>query len=186
MSATYAAVSLLRAINVGKRQVGKDRLIAIHEAAGCSEVRTYLASGNVVFLTAEADLQTLSSRIEECFERETGFASDATLRTADELESTLARNPFPVAEPSRLLVTFLAATPSPEHIAEARAIQIAPEQMAVSGREMYVYYPNGIGRSKFPDAKIARALGGIARTSRNLNTVRALAKLARDVGGGAL
>ena len=185
MATTYAAVSLLRAINVGKRQVDKDRLIAIHEAAGCSQVRTYLASGNVLFLTTAPDLKALSSRIQERFERETGFTSEAILRTADELDSALARNPFNHPEPARLLVTFLASAPSPIQIAEALTIPVAPEQMAISGREMYVYYPNGIGRSKFPDAKVARALGGIVGTSRNLNTVRALSTLVRELGHNA-
>ena len=182
MGTTYAAVSLLRAINVGKRQVGKDRLIAIHQAAGCSQVRTYLASGNVFFLTTEPDREALSRRIQKCFERETGFTSESVLRTADELDSAITRNPFPDAEPSRLLVTFLATAPTPAQIADALAIPVLPEQMALSCSEMYVYYPNGMGRSKFPDSKIARALGGIAGTSRNLNTVRALSKLVRELG----
>lgn len=178
-------VSLLRAVNVGNRQVSKERLVAIHEAAGCVEPRTFIASGNLIFTTRERNLATLTRRIEAEFERAAGFRSEAILRTRDELERVAARNAFARRKDldgARLVVTFLAAAPTAADIAAAMAIEVGPEEMHIAGREMYVYYPNGIGRSKFPAAKVARALRNIPGTGRNWNTVLKLIDLATARG----
>jgi len=168
------AVSLLRAVNVGGRQVKKDELIAIHKAAGCVDPETFVASGNVVFATRDKDFAKLAARIENEFERVAGFRSEAILRTLDELRGVVEQNPFPGREGSKLVVTFFASTPSTTKI----EIDVAPEEVRVIGREMYVYFPNGQGRSKFPAAKVAKALGGVVGTGRNLNTVEKLIELA--------
>ena len=174
-------VSLLRAINVGKRQAKKEDLIAVHEAAGCRSVRTYLASGNVLFGTDELNLTKLTTRIEAAFEQRMGFRSDVILRTGIELADALLRDPFSEHEPSRVLITFLTTAPTAAETDAAMAIPIGPEQMLISGRELFVHYPQGMGRSRFPDAKISKALGGKPGTARNVNTVRALSQLAKEL-----
>ncbi len=168
------AVSLLRAVNVGGRQVKKDELVAIHKAAGCFDPETFIASGNVVFGTREMDLAKLAARIEKEFERVAGFRSEAILRTLDDLRGIVARNPLGERDGSKLVVTFLASAPATTEI----DIDVAPEEMCVIGREMYIYFPNGQGQSKFPHAKVAKAMGGIVGTARNWNTVNKLIDLA--------
>jgi uncharacterized protein (DUF1697 family) len=177
-----AAVSLLRAVNVGGRQIQKDALVAIHEAAGCVEPKTFIASGNLVFTTREKKLDKLAERIEAEFERVAGFRSEAMLRTLEELRGVVERNPFAARmgslDGSKLLVVFLASAPAQEAIAAAMAIDVAPEEMHVIQREMYIYFPDGQGRSKFPSAKVNKALGSIPGTGRNWNTVLKLIDLA--------
>jgi len=168
------AVSLLRAVNVGGRQVKKDELVAIHKAAGCIDPETFIASGNVVFGTSEKDLAKLAARIEKEFERVAGFRSEAILRTLGELRGVIDRNPLGERDGSKLVVTFLVAEPLTTEI----DIDVAPEEMRVIGREMYIYFPNGQGQSKFPHAKVAKAMGGVVGTARNWNTVNKLIALA--------
>lgn len=178
-------ISLLRAVNLGGRQVKKDQLIAIHEAAGCIAPSTFIASGNVLFETRERDLGKLSRRIESEFERSAGFYSEAILRTLDELRGAAARNPFAGRDGldgSKLLVTFLASAPEQAAIDLAMAMDVAPEEMHIIQKEMFLYFPNGMGRSKFPSAKVGKALGGIAGTGRNWNTVLKLIELATGRG----
>lgn len=170
------AVSLLRAVNVGGRQVKKDELVAIHKAAGCIDPETFIASGNIVFGTREKDLAKLAARIEKEFERVAGFRSEAILRTLDDLRGVVARNPLGERDGSKLVVTFLASEPSTPEI--EIDIDVTPEEMFVIGREMYVYFPNGQGQSKFPAAKVAKALGGVIGTARNWNTVNKLIEIA--------
>ena len=166
--------SLLRAVNVGGRLVKKDELVAIHKRAGCVAPETFIASGNVVFGTRERDLAALAARIEKEFEQVAGFRTEAILRTLDELRGVVERNPFPGREGPKLVVTFLASMPSTSEI----DIDVAPEEMRVIGSEMYVYFPNGQGRSTFPHAKVMKALGGVVGTARNWNTVEKLLELA--------
>ena len=178
-------IAMFRAVNVGGRQVKKDTLIAIHKAVGCMEPETLITSGNVVFTTRVRKLDELAKRIEEEFERAAGFRSEAILRTHDELCDAVTRNPFAGRagiDPSRLLIHFLATRPSKAAIAATMAMDVAPEEMHVAGREMYVHYPNGLGRSKFPAVKVGKALGGIASTGRNLNTVIRLMEIAAARG----
>jgi uncharacterized protein (DUF1697 family) len=95
------------------------------------------------------------------------------LRTVAELQQVVARNPFAKRsgiEPGKLLVNFLAADPGKEAREKALAIKIGPEEMHLIGREAYIYFPNGQGRSKFPWAAIERTLG-TSGTGRNWNSV---------------
>lgn len=174
-------VSMLRAVNVGGRQVKKDALVAIHKAAGCIQPQTFIASGNLIFTTPERKLDELTRRIEKEFERVAGFRSEAILRTLNELRQAAARSPFAGRtgiDGSKLLVSFLVAEPGKAAVAAAMAIDVAPEEMHIVGRELFIYFPNGMGRSKFPSAKVGKALGGISGTGRNWNTVLKLIELA--------
>lgn len=158
----------------------KDALIAIHEAAGCVKPETFIASGNLVFTTGEKKLAGLAARIEAEFERVAGFRSEAILRTLDQLRETVERNPFAGRDGldgSKLLVVFLAAAPAKAAVSAAMAIEVKPEEVHVVGSEMYIYFPNGQGRSKFPAAKVGKALA-VAGTGRNWNTVTKLIEIA--------
>ncbi len=178
------AIALLRAVNVGGRnRIGMDDLRSICESLGLRDVETYVQSGNAVFRTAAGSLDRLAARMEDAIGKRLGFRPAVILRTAPELRETIARNPFAARgglDPARLLVTFLAAEPSAEARAKLAAIRASPEEMHLAGRELFVYYPNGAGRSKFPQAAVERALK-IAGTARNWNTVTKLAGIAQRI-----
>ncbi|HBY63992.1 MAG TPA: hypothetical protein DEH78_29565, partial [Solibacterales bacterium] len=136
-------------------------------------VRTYIQSGNVVFRTRRT--AHLASRLEDAIEAAAGFRPAVMVRTAAELRAVAAANPFPAGfDPAKLAVHFLSAPPG------AQLPEIATpggETMHLAGRELFVYYPEGMGRSKLPVARLERALGVIS-TARNWNTLLQLIDLA--------
>ncbi len=169
--AQSAWVGLVRAVNVsGTGKLPMTELAAACRAAGLTEVKTYLASGNVVFRGSSAEVKIVAA-LEAKLTEILGKPATVLLRTAQAFDDALARNPFADREPSRTLIYFL------PHAAEADAVQSAKgqknEEIDASGREIFVHYPDGVGESRL---RIPAAERG---TARNLNTVRKLAEMAR-------
>lgn len=165
-----AYVALLRAVNVGgtgKLPMGE--LKAMCEAAGYTRVETYIASGNVVFESKETAKQ-VQARLEADLEAYAGKPVGVLVRTATEMVAVLAANPFPGRDSSRTVAVFLNSAP-PRDALKAVTRQ-ANEEVRLGRREVYVYYPDGQGRSKL---KIPAAATG---TARNMNTVAKLAEMA--------
>jgi uncharacterized protein (DUF1697 family) len=175
-------IAMFRALNVGgNNMVRMEDLRALHESLELSNPQTYVQSGNVVFATKERNILKLAKRIEDEFEKKFGFRSDAILRTAAEMEDVIARNPFAGRDgldPKKLAVTFLAADPGEEARVKVRSLQVEPEELWIDGRELYVYFPNGQGKTKFPAAAISKLLK-TPGTARNWNSVTKLLELAR-------
>lgn len=165
----YAA--LLRAVNVGGLTVRMTDLKALCEAAGFSDVRTYIASGNVVFDTDRSPAAAKAA-IEAGLKTLVGKPVPVFLRTGPELAAVVAANPFPDANPSRVMAMFLDEAP-PEDLLEKVAHQTV-EQIVPGTREVYIHYPDGMGRSKL------RVKGAEPGTGRNMNTVAKLAEMAAD------
>jgi uncharacterized protein (DUF1697 family) len=176
-------ICLLRGVNVGgHKKVPMEVLRNLCTALKHCDVQTYVQSGNVLFRTKDKDSLLVAKRLENAIEQKFGFRSDVIVRTPSELRDVIARNPFSKRsgiEPSKLLVTFLAAEPERDVQTTIRKIKANPEEMYLSGRELYVYYPNGMGRSKL-SAVVDRALqkGG---TARNWNTVTKLLEMAEKL-----
>src|SRR5580700_3117071 len=173
-------VSLLRGVNVGGHTIKMDALRALYESLGLRKVETLIQSGNVVFTTQARDLRALTKRIEDAIEKSYGFRCDTILRNAAEMRDALARNPFaerPGIDPAKLLISFLAGDPDPEGCAKVRAMDIHPEELHIDGREVYVYFPNGMARPKLSWPQIGKCLKTPA-TGRNLSTVRKLLAIA--------
>lgn len=173
-------VALFRGINVGgNHQVKMAALKALHEALGLREVVPYIQSGNVVFRSDEDDLAQLKARIEERFGQTFGFHSEVLLRSSAELEKIIENNPFAGQEgkaPKWVVVMFLGAAPdaaAQEALLKAHA---GPEEIFILGKEAYIYYPNGMGRSKLSGSFIEKKLK-TPGTARNWNTVLQLQKL---------
>ncbi|MGH9560668.1 MAG: DUF1697 domain-containing protein, partial [Terracidiphilus sp.] len=144
---------------------------------------TYVQSGNVVFRTEERDVGALRERIEKKIEARFGFRPDVIVRTAAELRDVIARNPFAKrrgVEPGKLLVTFLASEPSKEARAKVLAMKIEPEELKIRGRELYIYFPNGMGKTKLSWMAIAKALGTTG-TGRNWNSVTKMMEMAEKL-----
>lgn len=96
------------------------------------------------------------------------------------MRDVLARNPFAERsgiDPAKLLITFLAGDPDPEGCARLSALDIAPEELLIDGREVYAYFPDGLARPKLSWALVGKCLK-TAGTGRNLSTVRKLLEMA--------
>lgn len=165
-------VALLRAINVtGTGKLLMTDLRALCERIGFRDVRTYIQSGNVVFSSRTAAARTKAD-LETALAKKLGKHHTVVVRSLPELEAVERANPFPDVEPRFTLVVFLDEPPPRTSIAGVRTP--GGEQLKLIGRELYVAFPNGQGKSKLkvPFLDIG--------TGRNLNTVRALVAMARD------
>ena len=179
------AISLLRGINVGgNNMVRMEALRSMHEAVGLADVRTYIQSGNVVFRTKLKDPATVGRKIEDAIEKSHGFRPAVVIRTAAELRDVVARNPFagrPDIEPNKLVVSFLAARPDAAAAERLRAVKANPEELHLVDRELYIYFPEGMGRSKL--VPMLDKASKIAGTARNWNTVMKLLSMAEELEG---
>jgi len=175
---------MLRGVNLGSHhRIGMDSLRSLYESLKLRDPRTYVQSGNVVFKTDAPDLPLLANRIENAIERVFGFHAGVVLRTPAELRTVVARNPFsarPGIDPAKLLVHFLMADPGQDACDQVRNLKTAPEELYIDGRELYIYFPYGMGRSKLSLPAIERVLN-ISGTGRNWNTVTKLLELAESL-----
>jgi uncharacterized protein (DUF1697 family) len=178
-------VALLSAVNVGKRKVPMAQLREVLTGLGYAEVQTYLASGNAVF-TTEEDEHEAAARIEEALNRRFGFAVPCLVRDGDYLASVVQACPFPADEvPGRCLhAVFYSAPVGEDRYPDIDREAFKPEEFRTGDRVMYLYLPDGIGRSALVAAlaKPAGRLAGITATGRNWNTVKALAGLTAPAG----
>ena len=179
--ASQRRIALLRGINLaGRRRVGMADLRQLLERHGYEDVRTHLQSGNVV-LTSTVPADRLAKKLQRELEAGLGFDVEVIVRTRAELARVVARNPLGevVKDPSRYLVTFLGTKPAAKLVRELRALDVAPEQIAVSGREVYSWHPGGFQSS--PLAKLLSKTGvSGAGTNRNWRTVTKLLELADE------
>lgn len=169
---------LLRGVNVGtKNSLPMAELRAMLAKLGCTDVQTYVQSGNAVFGTKLGEA-ALTKEIEHALEDSMGRPIATTLRTLDEMKSIVAGNPFAQAatKPSHLCVTFLSQAPTKAEVAPLHARKWAPELFKIVGREIYSWHPNGQGRSALAVALAKLPLRG-AVTTRNWNTVVKLLEL---------
>jgi uncharacterized protein (DUF1697 family) len=177
-------ICMLRGVNVGGHNMIKmDALKALCVSLKLKDPQTYVQSGNVIFSSGEKDLAKLAKRIQDAIEKTAGFRPGVVLRTMAELREIVARNPFAKRsgiEPGKLLVTFLADAPAKEARVKALAIDTGPEELHLIGREIYIYFLNGQGRSKLPWPKIERALGTTG-TGRNWNSVTKMLEIAEKM-----
>jgi uncharacterized protein (DUF1697 family) len=176
-------ISLLRGINVGgHRPLKMSELRDIYEELGHERVQSYVQSGNLLFWSKEKEPASIARRIEQAIEKSFGFAPDVILRTRAEMEAVITRSPFAERKdipPSKLLVTFFERQPDSKGVAQVNAMKLPPEEFQVLGRELYVYFPDGVGRSKFPAVRIGKMLKA-AGTARNWNTVLKLLEMATE------
>lgn len=177
-------ITLLRGVNVtGYNKMKMDALKALCLSLKLKNPQTFIQSGNVIFRTKESDLPKLAKRIQDAIEKQFGFRPEVILRTITELREVVAANPFAGRggiEPSKLLVIFLAADPEKEARKKALAIKTDPEELHLIGREIYLYFIDGQGRSKLRWQVIERALGTYG-TGRNWNSVTKMLAMAEKL-----
>jgi uncharacterized protein (DUF1697 family) len=168
--ATTTYVALLRAVNVGGTgKLPMSELASMCMALGFKAVRTYIASGNVVFESSAAE-KKVKSALERRLATYAGKSVAVMVRTATEMAAVLKANPFPDAAPNRTVAIFLDERPPMDALSNISG-QTA-EEIQLGTREIYVHYGDGMAHSKL---KIAAAKSG---TARNMNTVAKLATMA--------
>ena len=183
-------VSMLRGVNVGGSGLIKmDALREAYESVGLADVRTLLQSGNVLFRSRLTDRQRLVKRIMQEIERCFDLQVEVILRTLAEVASIVDRGPVlsPRADKSKLLVMFLSSVPDAAAQAALKKWHKGKELkelLEMRGPEIYLYYPDGIGRSKLTTAAIEGELD-IPGTARNWNTLTKLVETGRALDGGA-
>lgn len=167
-------VALLRGINVGgRKKVAMGDLRGVLSGLGYEDVETLLQSGNALFTAApKRNTDALGRQIEEALERDLDMEVRVLVRTPADLAEVVEANPFPdaISEPSKLHVAFLSATPGAGKVAELDPARFQPDELQVSERAVYLWYPNGAGRSKLTNDVLERKLG-VTATTRNWNTV---------------
>jgi len=174
-------VVLLRGVNVGgARPLPMAGLRDALSAAGHRDVRTYVQSGNVV-LSSRTAAASVARSVHRAIVNGFGLDVPVLVRSAAELAEVAAHHPFdrPGGDPGRQLhVAFLEAPPPAAAVAALDPRRAAPEELHVRGREIYLWCPNGMGRSKVLTG-VERALG-TPMTVRNWRTVTELRRLAAD------
>lgn len=168
-----AYVALLRAVNVGGTgKLHMAELKAMCAAEGFTKVDTYIASGNVVFVTGKSAPE-VKAALEKRLLAYAGKPVGVIIRTASEMAAILEANPFPDTAPNWTVAIFLDEPPPVEALDDVRGQQ--DEEVRLGQREIYVAYGSGMGRSKL---KIPAAANG---TARNMNTIAKLAQIARAI-----
>ena len=164
-------VALLRAVNVGGRQLKMADLKKIAVEIGLASPRTFIASGNLLFASGKGEA-AVKRELETAVSDHMGKTVEVMVRTADEMRSVVAANPFANEPGNRVVAIFFDRAPAMEAV--DRATNVADERLALGAREIYVHYPAGLGGSKL-------RLGGKAvGTARNMNSVARLAELAKE------
>ncbi|HWK66666.1 MAG TPA: DUF1697 domain-containing protein [Rhizobiaceae bacterium] len=184
MSETVFVV-LFRGINVGGNKVAKmETLRLVLTKAGFGSVATYIQSGNVV-LSSAMKASEVAAAIEKLFAETFGFTSRPTVRSAEAWRAMIARNPFPegTGDHKKLHAVLLDGAPDPDAAERLQEKATAAERFAITEGVLYLYTPDGFGRSK-----LAESLDRILRvplTARNWRTVQTLMDMADKAAGTA-
>jgi len=176
-------ICFLRGVNVGgNKMVKMAELKALFDALKLRDAKTYLQSGNVVFRSDETDRAVLTRRIEDGIRKKSGMEVKVILRTMDELRKVIAANPLPPEDrnPSALVVAFLAGPVAEKGKATLTSLKIASEELQFGDREIYLYFPENMARSKLAAALTEKKVG-VNVTARNWNTVNALLKMGEEL-----
>ncbi|MEV0091436.1 DUF1697 domain-containing protein [Streptomyces sp. NPDC050738] len=179
MTTTYAA--LLRGINVGgKKKVPMAELKKLLSGLGHGGVQTYLNSGNAVFTSDSDDQDALAAGLEQAIEAHFGFTVSCLVRDGSYLGAIAGACPFPAAdlEAKQLHVTYFSEPVTEDRFAAIDQQAFLPEEFRLGDRALYLYAPDGLGRSKLAEALNKPSVNkGITGTSRNWNTVLKLVQL---------
>ena len=174
-------IALIRGVNVGGKMLSMERLREALAGRGFENARTYIQSGNVIF-QARGTAESIAKKVETLILEEFDLPVSVLVRTSAEMQRVVRCNPFlgePGIDETRLHVTFLASAPSRAAIASLAAIPAGADQFRHAGKEIYLYCPNGYGKTKLSNNVIEKVLATRA-TTRNWNSIRKLNEMARE------
>jgi uncharacterized protein (DUF1697 family) len=170
-------ISMLRGINVGvQKRVKMEQLTAIYQSLGFKDIRTYLQSGNVVFSAERTDIRELTKAIEEQIKGSLKIQAAVILRTPKEMQRIIKNNPFMKEkgiDTEKLYVTFLSALPEQPSTVNLQPAPDGKDKFIIDGSEVYLFCPEGYGRTRYSNDYFERKLG-ISATTRNWKTVNQL------------
>lgn len=179
-----AVISMLRSVNVGGNNMIKmEALRALYTSIGLRDAQSYIQSGNVVFRTDRKEIAPLAKKIEDAIEDKFGFRPPVVLRTVQELREVVAKNPFAKRSgiaPGKLLVSFLMSDPAAADRELLRKMKFDPEELHLGSRHLYIYFPNGQGKTKLNYKTIDKTLK-TSGTGRNWNSVLKLLEMAESL-----
>jgi uncharacterized protein (DUF1697 family) len=174
-------ISILRGINVsGQKKILMADLKVLYENLKFKDVRTYIQSGNVIFKSNEplSDIE-FEKKIEDQIFKKYDFHVPVIIRSEDEIRKIIAANPFlkeKNIDPKKLHVTFLSNIPDKENVESIEKMDFSPDKFMISGKEVYLYAPNGYGETKISNTFFEKKLK-VKATTRNWNTVNKLSEL---------
>jgi uncharacterized protein (DUF1697 family) len=181
-------VALLRGVNVGGRNlVRMEALRQIATDLGLIGARTYLQSGNLVFLAPDGEGRQAGETLQRALSDSLGVSVRVIVRTQAGLAAAISANPFgqiALNDPARLLVVFMSGAPILEGLPAVRAAARLGERIDAVANEVFIHYAGGAGASRVTAALIDRSLGAVG-TARNWNTILALEALARRMAEDA-
>jgi len=160
-----------------------DRLQKSFEELGLENVRTYVQSGNVIFMVPKISAEALSQRIREKILADFGVSVSVLLLSSEELKNTVKNNPFLTEkgiDASKLHVTFLSETPNKAAIMELETKSAEPDKFRYCKNRIYIYCPNGYGRTKLSNNAIEKMLS-VTATTRNWKTVNELYRISSTI-----
>jgi len=175
-------ISMLCAINVGgQKKIQMEALRSLYAGLELGNVRSYVQSGNVVFDSAEPQATALAGRIEAQVEQAFGLAVLLFVRGVPDFQRIITANPFLKAntDPTKLHVTFLYSPPSQAAVSSLSIPAASGDQFLFGEQEIYLFCPNGYGKTRFSNDFFERKLS-VPATTRNWNTVNALFDLANE------
>lgn len=174
-------ISMLRGINVsGQKRLPMDSLRELYTGLGFTAVQTYVQSGNVIFQASD-DPVLLTGRLEQRIQEAYGYEVAVFIRQAEDFRLILDNNPFLTErheDPTKLYVTFLYQAPAEAAWEKANPPTGISDEFARGDRSVYVFCPNGYGRTKLSIDFFEQKLG-VQATTRNWNTVNALYQMAK-------
>ena len=176
-------IALVRGINVGgHRTVAMSQLREMVAGLGFADVRSILQSGNLIFRSDVRTSDSLEAMLEAEAKRRLKLEADFIVRSAKEWKKVVARNPFrkeAERDPGHLVVMFLKGAADSSDVKAVQAAITGPESVRADGMQVYIVYPEGIGRSRLTNAVIEKKLGRRG-TARNWNTVVKLGAIADE------
>ncbi len=177
------ALSFLRGINVGgRKKVRMADLRELYAALGFRNVRSLLQTGNVIFETDEDDLALVKARLENGISADFGYDVQLIMRSPAAFKSIFSRHRFSaeqLQEPRKIAVVFLSGIADSAAVAQLRERNPGREIIHADERELYIFYTDGMARSKLDSSRIERALG-LHSTARNWNTCNRISKLLKE------
>jgi uncharacterized protein (DUF1697 family) len=170
-------VALLRGINVsGQKKIKMEELKELYESLDLKNVRTYIQSGNVIFESSDMNIPNLKKRIKQKIKASFGFEVSVFIRTEKGLQKIIENTPFAGKDPGKLHVAFLSGIPVNPPIDEIKKVKDTAEEFLISDEEIYLFCPNGYGRTKLSNDFFERKLK-LSSTTRNWKTVNKLLEL---------
>ncbi len=174
-------ISILRGINVsGQKKIKMLELKSLYESLGFQNVVTYIQSGNVIFDASDKNKSNIKTLVEEAIEKKYKFHVPVEIRTKREIENIIKNSPFgPVdlaEDGTKVLVTFLCAKPDRVKVANVLNYVVLPEKLVVKGKEVYLYCPDGYGKSRLSNTFLENKLG-VEATTRNWKSVHKIYEL---------